>query len=194
MYRAITWLALERGADLANADALGRLAAQATMRVLPPAAGSNEYATVLVHGLDATPYLRSPAVEQAVSIVAAVSRVREVMVALQRSLVTDQAVVMAGRDIGTVVLPGARLKIFLDAPAEVRAQRRQAELERADRTRPYDDVLAETRKRDQLDRGRSDSPLIPAPGAVIIDTGTRSEDEVVDQIVDLARTAFGAEV
>ncbi len=194
MYRAITWLALERGTDLADAAALGKLAERATVRVLAPAAGSNEYATVFVNDIDATPYLRSPTVERSVSVVAAVSRVREEMVSLQRSLVTDQAVVMAGRDIGTVVLPDARLKLFLDASAEIRAERRQAELERAGKARPYEDVLAETRKRDQLDSGRADSPLMPAADAVIIDTGTRSEDEVVDQITSLARTVFGAEV
>jgi CMP/dCMP kinase len=194
MYRAITWLLLERETDLNDAAALGILTEQATMRVLPPAPGSHEYATVIVDGQDATPHLRTPAVERAVSVVSAVSRVREQMVSLQRSLITRQAVVMAGRDIGTVVLPDAQLKIFLDASAQIRALRRVEELARAGRPRAYADVLAETLQRDQLDSNRADSPLAPASDAVIIDTGTLSEDEVVRRILDLARSVYGTEV
>lgn len=194
MYRAITWLALERGVGLVDAAALGALAGAASMRVLPPEPGANEYATVIVDGQDATPYLRTSAVEQAVSIVSAVPEVRRCLVGLQRSLVAHHPVVMAGRDIGTVVLPEARLKLYLDASPERRAERRAAELARRGIPRTYSDVLAETLARDRLDSGRADSPLHPAADAVIVHTDTLSEDEVVARILALARTVLGVKV
>jgi cytidylate kinase len=194
MYRAITWLALQSGLDLADADALGRLAETAEMRVAAPAPGSGEYATVFVHGDDATPYLRTPQVEQAVSVVSAVPAVRRQMVTLQRSLVAGGPVVMAGRDIGTVVLPDAPLKIFLDASAETRAERRTAEFARKGWPRPYDDVLQETIARDGLDSGRADSPLRAADDAVRIRTDGLREAEVVARILEQARRVLGVEV
>jgi cytidylate kinase len=193
MYRAITWLALQRAADLTDAAALGRLAAEAEMRVLPPPAGSREYATVLLHGVDATPFLRTPEVERAVSTVSAVPAVRRQMVTLQRSLVSHHPVVMAGRDIGTVVLPEAPLKVFLEASAEVRAARRAEELRRRGAPETIESVLAETRRRDRLDSERADSPLRPADDAVRIDTDRLSEDEVVARLLELAQPILARE-
>jgi len=187
MYRALTWVALERGIDIADPAALSALAGGIRMRVLPPSAGSSEYATVLVDGIDATPFLRAPAVEQAVSAVSAVPQVRRVMVPLQRQLATQDPVVMAGRDIGTVVLTDARLKVHLDATVERRAERRTAELARRGRPRPYAEVLAETIERDRQDSSRADSPLHAAPDAIRIDTDTLAENEVVAQVLALAR-------
>ena len=194
MYRAITWLALQRGTDLADATGLGHIASQAKMQVLPPAPGDKEYATVIVDGQDATPYLRTPPVEQAVSTISAVPEVRRSMVELQRSLVAHHTVVMAGRDIGTVVLPDARLKLYLEASPERRAERRAAELARLGLARTFGDVLTETLERDRLDSGRADSPLRPAADAIIIHTDSLNEDEVVARILDLARSALGVKV
>jgi cytidylate kinase len=194
MYRAITWLALQRGTDLADATGLGHIASQAKMQVLPPAPGDKEYATVIVDGQDATPYLRTPPVEQAVSTISAVPEVRRSMVELQRSLVAHHPVVMAGRDIGTVVLPDARLKLYLEASPERRAERRAAELARRGLARTFGDVLTETLERDRLDSGRADSPLRPAADAIIIHTDSLNEDEVVARILDLARSALGVKV
>jgi cytidylate kinase len=164
------------------------------MRVRPPAAGSSEYAMVKVDGQDATPFLRTPAVERAVSIVSAMPRVRQRMVELQRELAADHPVVMAGRDIGTVVLPDAMLKVFLDASAHTRAERRAAELARRGRPAPYEAVLAETEARDRLDSERSESPLLAAVDATVLHTDGMSEDEVVARILALARQTLGAQV
>jgi len=194
MYRAITWLALQRATDLADTTGLGHVASRAKMQVLPPAPGNKEYATVIVDGHDATPYLRTPQVEQAVSTVSAVPEVRRSMVGLQQSLVAHHPVVMAGRDIGTVVLPDARLKLYLEASPERRAERRAAELARLGLARTFGDVLTETLERDRLDSGRADSPLRPAADAIIIHTDSLNEDEVVARILDLARSALGVKV
>ncbi|HZU77803.1 MAG TPA: (d)CMP kinase [Dehalococcoidia bacterium] len=192
MYRAFTWFALQQGVEPADAKSLAHLAAEVRMQVLPPAPASREYATVLVNGEDATPYLRTPAVERAVSLVSAVPAVRRQMVSLQRELAAHGPLVMAGRDIGTVVLRDAPLKIFLEASAETRAGRRAAELARAGRPEPLEHVLEETRRRDRLDSERADSPLRPASDAVRIQTDELSEDEVVHRVLDLARATFGA--
>lgn len=189
-YRALTWLALQRGIDPSDADALARLAANAQMEVLPPSAPGGTQ-RVLVDGLDATPHLREPEVERQVSVVSAVPEVRARMVDLQRWLAERGPVVMAGRDIGTVVLPDAPLKVYLDAAAETRAARRLAELKRKGIVRPYGEVLAETRARDALDSGRATAPLRPADDAIVIATDALSEDEVVARILALAEERLG---
>ncbi len=194
MYRAITWLALRRGLAVHDEAGVSALAEAATMRVRPPAPASTEYATVQVDGEDATPFLRTPQVERAVSVVSAMPRVRRRMVGLQRELAADHPVVMAGRDIGTVVLPDATLKIFLDASPETRAQRRAAELARRGHPAPPGAVLAETLERDRLDSERADSPLAAANDAVVVKTDGMSEDEVVARVLELARQTFGARV
>src|SRR5439155_26814684 len=112
MYRAITWLALRRGVRIDDAGGLAALARAAPIAVAPPPPGSREYATIRIGDLDATPHLRDPEVERAVSPVSAVPEVRAVMVQLQRRAAAGQ-IVMAGRDIGTVVLPDAEVKIYL---------------------------------------------------------------------------------
>lgn len=194
MYRAITWLALHRGLDAHDEARVSALAEKVTMRVRPPAPGSAEYAIVQVDGEDATPFLRAPLVERAVSAVSALPRVRRRMVELQRELAADHPVVMAGRDIGTVVLPGAALKIFLDASPETRAGRRAAELARRGHPAPPGAVLAETLARDRLDSERVDSPLVAAGDAVVVPTDGLSEDAVVARVLALARERFGAQV
>ncbi len=194
MYRAITWLALRRGIDPSNAARVSELAEAAVMRVRPPAAESAEYATVHVDGEDATPFLRTPDVERTVSIVSAMPRVRRRMVGLQRELAADHPVVMAGRDIGTVVLPDADLKVFLNASAETRAERRAAELARRGKPMRYASVLAETLERDRLDSERADSPLVAATDAIVLHTDALSEDDVVARVLVLARRTLGLPV
>lgn len=189
-YRALTWLALQRGIDATDADALARLAATTRMQVIP-ARTPDETQRVIVDGLDATSHLRDPDVEQRVSAVSAVPEVRARMVELQRRLAQDSPVVMVGRDIGTVVLPDAPLKIYLDATAETRAARRAAELERKGTARPYVQVLAETRARDAYDSSRATAPLRPADDAIVIVTDHLAEDEVVTRILALAEERLG---
>jgi cytidylate kinase len=177
MYRAITWLALRRGVDPGDAARLAALAESTTLRIGPPPADGRETCTISVNGTDITPWLRDADVERTVSEVSAVPAVRAVMVRLQRQAAPAD-VVMAGRDIGTVVLPDAELKVYLEASVAVRAARRQAELAEKGRVERLDQVRADLVRRDALDSSRAASPLRPAADAVIIDTDALTIEQV----------------
>jgi len=183
MYRAVTVAALDRGIDLHDEEALGRLAESISLQVEPQAAGPDR---VLVDGVDLTELLRTAEVGEAVSLVSRVPRVRDAMVRLQRELAAAGEIVMAGRDIGTVVLPDAPLKVYLDASPEERIRRRHDELLAAGEDASYDDVREELALRDDIDSRRPASPLRPAEDAVHIDTDHLSLDEVVARILELA--------
>lgn len=188
MYRAVTWLALRRGVPVDDAEALARLAESANIEVSAPPPGSREYATICIGGEDATSYLRDAAVERAVSPVSAVAAVRAAMVPLQRQAATGQ-IVMAGRDIGTVVLPNAPVKVYLDASTEVRAARRLDELKGRGVPATYESVLTDLRRRDAIDSTRDVAPLRPAEDAVVIATDDLTIDEVVERVLRLVQAA-----
>jgi cytidylate kinase len=147
---------------------------------------------VRVDGVDVADRIRSPEVTRAVSPVSAVPAVRRQLVAKQRALVeAAEAVVVEGRDIGTVVLPEATLKVYLTADPEVRAQRRAGQLgltEPAEITALAEDL----RRRDEYDSGREDSPLRPARDAVIVDSTHLDRAAVIDRVVSLAASAVAA--
>ena len=185
MYRAITWLALQRGVEPSDEAALARLAESTRIRIGPAPPNGREACSISVDGQDVTNALRDPAVERNVSPVSAVPAVRRVMVRLQREAAPAD-VVMAGRDIGTVVLPDAELKVYFEASLDVRAARRQAELAEKGRVETLEQVRADLARRDAIDSGRSVSPLRPAADAVIIATDTLTLDEVVERVVRLA--------
>jgi cytidylate kinase len=185
MYRAVTWLALRRGVDPSDRTALATLAESATLRIGPPPPDGREACSISVDGADVTPFLRDAEVERNVSPVSAVPAVRRALVRLQREAAPAN-VVMAGRDIGTVVLPDAELKVYLDASNETRAARRQAELAQKGRIESLEQVRADLARRDAIDSGRAVSPLRPAVDAVILDTDGMTLDDVVDRIVRLA--------
>ena len=193
MYRAITWLALHRGVDIADGAALAALAETAVLQIGPPPADRREMCSISVDGRDATPFLRDAAVEQTVSHVSAVPGVRRALVRIQREAAPAD-VVMAGRDIGTVVLPDALLKVFLIASIDVRTVRRQEELTLKGRMETVAQVRAGLEQRDQIDSGRAMSPLKAAEDAVIIDSDPLTLDEVVEAIVALARERGAVEV
>jgi cytidylate kinase len=180
MYRALTWLALQRGIATDDADALADLARSASLAV-----GTDPDApTVMIEDVDVAGPIRGPEVTAAVSAVSAVPAVREQLVALQRTLIAVAAgssagIVAEGRDIGTVVAPDAPLKVFLTASATERARRRADETEADAATTELD--LA---RRDQLDSSRAASPLAQAPDAIVVDSTTMGIDEVVDMIVE----------
>ncbi len=148
--------------------------------------GAGEATTVLLDGEDATPHLRDPEVETNVSLVSRVPGVRKALVRIQRELAAEGGVVMAGRDIGSVVLPDAEVKVYLDASREVRARRRADQMHRQGLDAHYDAILAELVERDRIDSSRATSPLTAAPGAVIIKTDALSIEEVVRRIAVLA--------
>ena len=179
MYRAVAWASIRRGIDPACACELSRLAASAEMRL----ATVSGYDRFLLNGEDVTDRLRLPAVDAIVSEVSAVSGVRRALVAQQRAIAANGPIVMCGRDIGTVVLPDAVIKIFLTASAEVRAQRRVAEMQKSGQPCEYRQVLAALRRRDRIDSERDDSPLRPAADASVICTDKMNVEEVVLEIL-----------
>lgn len=187
MYRAITAAALQRGIDPADAEALGRLARSVTVDVHPGHPADGDPSRIFIDGRDITDELRNPEVEEAVSIVSQAPGVREAMVARQREIAGEQPIVMAGRDIGTVVLPGAGLKLYLDASVEERARRRHQEFERLGRDASHEAVLEDLRRRDQIDSERELSPLRPADDATIINTDGLTLDEVLQKALSLTR-------
>jgi cytidylate kinase len=185
-YRALTWLALQRGVQLEDEESLGRLAAQVDMKLGPPAAASGERCTIWVDGEDVTAVLRWPEVEAGVSLVSRVPQVRQAMVAFQRRLAGRRRVVMAGRDIGTVVLPNADLKVYLDASLEERARRRQEQMATLGRACSQSAIGEEILRRDAIDSKREASPLRAAEDAIVINTDGLSQAQVVERVVALA--------
>ncbi|HET9416027.1 MAG TPA: (d)CMP kinase [Candidatus Limnocylindria bacterium] len=180
MYRALTLAALERGIDTDDGSALGRLAAQCRIEVERPGAEHpHRLETVLLDGIDVTETVRSPIVDRAVSSVSRHAEVRDAMLGVQRAAALRGDTVMVGRDIGTVVLPDATLKVYLVAAAEVRAARRAAEMGAPDR---YEEYLAEILSRDAADSGRKVAPLRQAEGAIVLDTGVMDVEACVAAI------------
>lgn len=185
MYRAVTLAAIERRLDLSDQQALTNLAESVRIEVTLARPGSSDGARILVDRDDVTPRLRRPDVEEAVSLVSRVPGVRDALVRRQRLIAGRQAMVMAGRDIGTVVLPKADLKVYLDASPEERARRRFHEFAAMGRDVTREAVLEDLRRRDRIDSERAVSPLRPAEDAVVISTDGLSLDNVVDRVVAL---------
>jgi 23S rRNA pseudouridine2605 synthase len=180
MYRALTLAALERGVDADDGEALGLLAREVRIEVRRPRREQTERReTVLLDRQDVTVEARTPRVDRLVSSVSRHAAVRNAMLHVQRSAARRRDTVMVGRDIGTVVLPDATLKVFLTAAAAVRAARRAAEMGRPDRGDRY---LAEIEQRDAADIGREVAPLRKAPGALVLDTGELDVGACVDVI------------
>ena len=173
MYRCVTFAALRRNLDPEDGDALAALARSVELDVAD--------GDVNVDRIDASVEIRGPEVTRAVSIVAANPEVRAELVARQRRWAAEHGGgVIEGRDIGTVVFPDARLKLYLTARPEVRAARRSKEVTDLD----YDTVAADLARRDTLDSNRVASPLSLADDAVSVDTSDLSVDEIVEQIVE----------
>lgn len=185
MYRALTWAALKRRLDPEDEKAMARLAGEVAMDVTPPTPETGGRGRVRVDGDDATPHLRTPAVEAGVSLVSRVPEVRRRMVRLQRRLARGRPTVMAGRDIGTVVLPDADLKVYLDASREERARRRCRQLAEKGSPASFESVLEDLDRRDRLDSTRAASPLRPAADAIVVNTDGLSLEEAVEKVLAL---------
>ncbi len=164
MYRAVTWLALDCGTAIADEAAVTALARTVDIDVLPPTVADGRQSTVLVNGQDVTWALREPRINANVSPVAAYGGVRTAMVEQQRRVAERGRIVMVGRDIGTVVLPDAELKVFLVASAEERARRRWLEEEARGGSRTFDEVLAEIRRRDEIELDAIHCAAAPSRG------------------------------
>ena len=187
MYRAVAYLALQTRTDADNGHALARLAMTQGIEVeLEERAPLGFRIFAGGRELDET-LLQSNEVTAIVSTVAAHREVREEMVRAQRALAAEHAVVMAGRDIGTVVLPNAAVKIYLTASVAARVNRRKAQMEAAGIDVDVHQLAEEIEERDRLDETRAVSPLEPAPGAHTIDSSGMSANEVVDAICEIVR-------
>jgi cytidylate kinase len=188
MYRAVGLKALRCGVPLDSPERLSKLAEGAHIDLTPQAGKLS----VILDGEDVTDAIRAPEVSHAASVVAVVPGVRHPMVAEQRRAGEKGGVVMEGRDIGSVVFPHADLKIFLDASPEVRAGRRQRELEEKGEPMEFEKVLEEVHLRDRRDREREMSPLVRAADAVVVDNTAMDAEETARAIVLLAREKASA--
>jgi len=180
MYRAVTVVALHDRVNLDDQTTLSTLAENMRIEII----NSSEGDRLLVNDLDVTDKLRDRDVDQNVSQVSAVRGVRVALVRQQKDIGKRGSIVMVGRDIGTVVLPDARAKVFLDASVEVRANRRFIEIQNSSGTLTYQNILDDLIKRDQIDSQRSESPLEPADDALILDTRDMTIEQVVESIMN----------
>lgn len=185
MYRAVTWYVLHTHTDVTDEAGVSALAAEMNLQILPPTVNDQRQTTVLVDEEDVTWLIRSPQVDANVSRVAAYGGVREILTKRQRDIAAAGPVVMVGRDIGTVVLPEADLKIFVEASVEVRARRRYDECRRRNEPVVFEDILTAMAQRDKMDRERDISPMVAATDAHIVHTDHLSKDEMVAQVIQM---------
>jgi cytidylate kinase len=185
MYRAVTWLALKGNVPLQDEAAVTALVEGSTMDIRPPSESDGRNCDILADGQDITWEIRRPEVDANVSLVSSYQGVRRALSAQQRRIGMRGKVVMVGRDIGTVVLPEAELKIYLDASAEERARRRYLEICGRGEQADYEVILKAMRRRDQIDSTRALSPLRPAADAVRINSDNMDEEKVLAFVMHL---------
>ena len=187
MYRAVGLYMLRNQININDPKAIAEHVCDADITVRYEGGAQHIY----LEGKDVSEAIRTPDASMAASKVSAVPAVRERLVELQRKIAEGQNVVMDGRDIGTHVLPNATLKIYLTASVEVRARRRQMELEGKGQSEPYEKVLSDMIERDYTDMHRKASPLRPAEDSKHVDSSDLTFDEVVGLLEKMARAAIG---
>lgn len=185
MYRAVTLIALRESRTVDDEVMVTKLAERIDIDVRPPSVKDGRKYDVLVNGEDVTWLIRCPEVDASVSQVSAYPGVRRAMTAQQRRIGQRGRVVMVGRDIGTVVLPEADLKIYLDASAEERARRRYLEMQQRGEGVSFQSILDSMKRRDQIDSTREVAPLRPAEDAVILNSDGITAEEVLEQVKTL---------
>lgn len=188
LYRAVTWLALDGGIDLANEATVASIAREIPIDVSRPSVDDGRQYTVLAGGKDITWDIVRPEVDANVSAVSVYPGVRQALLEAQRRIAAPGGVVMVGRDIGTVVVPDAELKLYLDASPEIRARRRHKQMAERGQCVDYERVIENVRLRDRIDSGRPTAPLKPAPDAVIVKT----DDMTLEQELSLAMSLVAA--
>lgn len=185
MYRAVTWEALRRGIPVASEAEVTLLAQKIQIDLLAPTVQDGRQFTVTVDGRDVTWEIRRPDVDANVSPVSAYPGVRAAMTPQQRRIAEGGCVIMAGRDIGTVVLPDAHLKIYLDASVEARTRRRQLERQAQGRDISFQEMKVEIERRDEIDSSRAVAPLAKADDAVYLDNTGLSIEQTVEKAVQI---------
>ncbi len=181
MYRAMALYMLRKGIDPADQEAVAASCGQADITIRY----EGGVQVVLLNGENVNSFLRTEEVGKATSVISAIPAVRKKLLELQQALAAKQDCLMDGRDIGTCVLPGAQLKIYLTADSAVRAKRRYDELTAKGQVCDLKQIQADIEERDDRDMHREISPLVQAPDAVLVDTSRKTQEEVVRQIIEL---------
>jgi cytidylate kinase len=192
MYRAVTLAALLKQVPIENEESINELATKVKIDVYPPLFNDGRQCTVLLDNEDVTWAIRAPEVDANVSAVSAYPEVRRILTEQMRIIGKRGRVIMVGRDIGTVVLPDADLKIYLDASPEERAQRRHTELVERGIEKSYAEILTAMRERDRIDSTRATAPLKAAADAKVVDTTGLSVGQVVSKLLELVRAVNGS--
>lgn len=181
LYRSIAYYVMSQGKDVNNRSAVEML----LQDIVPELKYIDGQQHVFVNGEDVTGKIRTPEVSMATSVVSAIPRVRDFLFNLQQKIAAENDVIMDGRDIGTVVLPNADLKIFLTASPEARAERRYKELSQKENAPAYEQVLSDIIKRDHEDSTRKIAPLKQAEDAVLLDTTDMTLEEATKTIIGM---------
>ena len=183
MYRSVTWAVLHNHIDVNNQTAVEALLPELDLTM----EASDDSCKVFIAGQDVTNFIRTPQVNNAVSIVASYKGVRQYLVERQRLMAEAGGVILDGRDIGSVVLPNAELKIYLTASVEARAMRRYLEVKGTVNEQTLEDIKESVMQRDDMDKNRKESPLIQVEDAVLIDSSEMTFDETVERILHLVQ-------
>lgn len=188
MYRAITWMSLDKGIHVTQEADVTYLAEHTHIDVRPPSKDDGRSFDVWINDKDITWEIRSQEVDDKVSIVSAYPGVRKALTEQQRRIGLRGKVVMVGRDVGTVVLPEADLKIYLEASVEERARRRYLEMSERGATQELEAIMQSMRERDRIDSTRQVAPLRPARDAKIIDSEGLNAKQVLERTLELVRS------
>jgi cytidylate kinase len=183
MYRSVTWAILHNHIDVNNQKAVEALLPELDLTM----EASDDSCKVFIAGQDVTDFIRTPQVNNAVSIVASYKGVRQYLVERQRLMAEAGGVILDGRDIGSVVLPNAELKIYLTASVEARAMRRYLEVKGTVNEQTLEDIKDSVMQRDDMDKNRKESPLIQVEDAVLVDSSEMTFDETVEHILHLVQ-------
>lgn len=183
MYRSVTWAVLHNHIDVNNQTAVEALLPELDLTM----EASDDSCKVFIAGQDVTNFIRTPQVNNAVSIVASYKGVRQYLVERQRLMAEAGGVILDGRDIGSVVLPNAELKIYLTASVEARAMRRYLEVKGTVNEQTLEDIKDSVMQRDDMDKNRKESPLIQVEDAVLVDSSEMTFDETVERILHLVQ-------
>ncbi len=185
MYRAVAWAAINRNVNIDDVKEVGTLAQQIVIEIKPPTKPDGRINDVFVDKVNVTWKIREPEINENVSQVSRYQFVRKVLTEQQQEFGRRGEIVMAGRDIGTIVMPNADLKIFLEASVKERALRRYNEELKRGKQSNLEDVIKNVEMRDKIDSSREIAPLIPAEDAVIINTDGKDISRVVDEILNI---------
>jgi len=184
MYRAVTWKVIQDGIDISQEEEIVKLAGKMKIDIKPTEKNTSGY-LIFADGIDITDFITEPPVRRLVSPVSAISGVRRVLVEQQKRMAEKKGIIMAGRDITSVVLPEAEVKIYLTATPEERAKRRYREVLAKGEVTTCEEILEEVKRRDKIDSEREDSPLVKVPDAIELDTTGMEFEEVIRKIISM---------